>query len=493
MKKNIKFLIIFAVAASVLGGVLLLLLYTGNDTDEKTDETSKISVSTDDQGMYEAFILSGQSGPGTLLSKTPSDIKQIDVSNEWGSFTLKLKTEAGETEEKNTIYTLLHYEDLTVNQNSAALVAEAAGSVNFSTFVHDENISLSDFGLDSPRANIKVIFNDGTKAQLWIGSAAPASSGVYLQFGTGKTVYVADEGSINSFLFKVTSLFPTEITKTAENEENEKFSYIQINNDSVKNLKLQRSDGEAIKNKYVLASYNNLFADNQKAEAIIDSIRGLTSTEVAYVKPTPKEIKACGLDKPYATLEAKYPDIDIKLAAAKPDKEDTLFIMSQDKSFIYKIGLSEVPWLSVSHENLLSSYVLEANLDYVTAVSVNDGTKAFNFNIKTTTKNVTDDDGNESQEKTTAVTLNGKTVNTEDFKSFFNSFSSIPYSSFSSEKPKGKPLASIDLEYSTNRKKDTVKFYDNDTYYLVTLNDISAGNIVKSKIDTVINDLKAKI
>ena len=87
MKKNVKLLIIIAIAAVVLVGVMLLLIFlpkAGDDADpmDSIDKGIDMSSSVDENGMHQAKINTNDKGEiennsyGTLLEYVPAKFQQ---------------------------------------------------------------------------------------------------------------------------------------------------------------------------------------------------------------------------------------------------------------------------------------------------------------------------------------------------------------------------------------------------------------------------------
>ena len=112
-----KTLIIVIIAAVVLVGVMLALIFlpkgSGSDPDAASvDEGVKLELSTDEKGVHQAIIGRDAFGnvehnsSGTLLEYVPADIKTIHVENNAGSFDITASTPEGDA----TAYTLVGFE-----------------------------------------------------------------------------------------------------------------------------------------------------------------------------------------------------------------------------------------------------------------------------------------------------------------------------------------------------------------------------------------------
>ena len=141
MKKK-RNLIIVAVIAAVLVGVMLLLLFLpkscdpGSDSSAATgDEAEVVQLSTDSKGVHQVKITDEKKASGgdaevtgTLIEYTPAQLKKIHVENRQGSFDVTANTPEGEA----TVYTLVGYEDFNLQTGAPDSIANAAARLEFS-------------------------------------------------------------------------------------------------------------------------------------------------------------------------------------------------------------------------------------------------------------------------------------------------------------------------------------------------------------------------
>lgn len=505
MKKNTKLFLIILAAALVLTGALVTLLLLGNDEEnnptDDIDPGADFSVSTNDEGIYEAIVNTDKNGApvsdsyGTLLEKTPFDLTQVDIENESGSFSILAKTEKvastnedGEEEEltDQTVYTLVGYESFTLASTVTGEIGSAAATLEFTKVTAVNPATPADFGLEKPRATVTVKYEDGTSSIIKIGNNAPSSAGVYIQFGTLSTVYLVAEDSIKPFLYDFTQMFDLTINTSAQSDENAKFEYVRLSGSAFpEKLEIKNNKDAANSAYYILSSHNNLFVSATEGSSVTGTIRGLYADEVVCVNPTDAQLKEYGLNSPYAVLEAKYPDAAVHLKASKPDGDKNVYLMDANKKIIYKLSAAAVPWVETSYEQLLSEYILYPASDLISGITINHNAKTYTFDVTTTTKNVTDDEGQETTVSETVVKYNGKELTLSNFEQFTRELVSIKHSDVATDSPTGNALLTVTYSYSNNRSDDTVKFYNHGDAYLATVNGTTIGTVTKSTVDVV--------
>ena len=237
--------------------------------DEKGEH--HIEVGTDSEGEIR------QNGYGELVSYTPAQIVKIEVENTAGSFVVNAETPEGEA----TVYTV--------------------------------------FGLEKPRATVRVSYTDNTTATILVGSDADGGAGTYATLGGSKDVFLVSSDSVDAFLYSVLDLISAEITPSATSVDDNVFSVIELSGTHYPDpITIVPNDDEAIKSSYRLTSPYEMFADNYEGNDVSGSIRGLYAESVVSVNPSGSQLSSYGLSDPYAQVRAVYPDTQINLACSSP-------------------------------------------------------------------------------------------------------------------------------------------------------------------------------
>lgn len=507
MKKNTKAIIGISIALVVLVGVLLLLIFwpkEKTDPNAAIDKGTDLSVATNDEGLFEAQVNTNDKGEiennsyGTLLSLIPAKIKQIDVENTSGTYTITSKTptttttnEDGEevTTTDATVYTLVGFEKMNLATGIPDAVANDAAKLDFTKVAVLNAKDPAEYGLDKPRSTVKVAYTDGTSAIIKVGNVAPAAAGVYISFGTSNTVYLVEEDSVDGFLYSFLDMFDKNINTAAETQDKAVFTSIKIAGSNFpKTIVLENNNDTANTAYYKLTSPKERFVSVSEGSLVTGGIRGLYATAVVCVNPSEKQLSQYGLATPYATVEAAYPDVTVKLLASKPDGDDNVYLMEKGGKVIYQISAAKVPWVTTSYDELVSEYVLCPASSALSGVKINDGSKTYDFVVNTTSKKVTDDDGNETTESTTVVTYDKKELTLSNFEKYCQDIVSITRKDITETTVGGTPALTITYSYSTGRSDDTVKFYKTGEQYLATVNGDAIGHVAAASVETAISN-----
>ena len=199
-----------------------------------------------------------------------------------------------------------------------------------------------------------------------------------------------------------------------------------------------------------------------EAGDIAGNIRGLYAESVVCVNPSDDQLSSYGVGKPYAQIDASYPDTDITLRSSAPKDDGIVYVYNPDKNVIYSIQLAAVCWAKTSVELLMPETPMNAKLRYIDEISFSAGDTDFTLNVKTDVETVTDDNGNEQENATSTATYNGKDLNTDDFNVFFQNITMIKNIGAADSDGKDKVMT-VTLTYTTDRSADTLTVYSGAT------------------------------
>ena len=486
-----KPLFILIGAVVVVAILVTLLIVLRAHPPKREDETlqAELSLDVNSDGVHEANIALDengdilQNGNGSLLTYVPSEIKQIDVENEDGSFSVTAETPSGEA----TVYKIVGLEDYPLQSDVADEIAKHSSELNFSRIIeHDAN--LADFGLDNPRATVKVKYTDDTSSVIRIGNEAAGEAGTYVAFGTSDDVYLANNEDVEYFLYSVNKFISMDITDTSEDSENSEFSKATISGSHFDEpIVLVPNKDEAIENAYLLSEPFEIPANAIEANDIAGNIRGLHAEAVKCVNPSEEQLASYGLSEPYAQIKASYPDADITLQSSAPNDDGVVYVYNPDKNTIYTIQLAAVCWAKTSVDLLMPENPMNAKLKYVSDIDFSAGDTDFSLDVTTETETTTDDDGNEQETTTSTASYNGKQLDTDNFNVFFQNIASIKNLGKAEGSGKDKVMT-VTLHYTTDRSPDTLTVYtgDDSSSYILEYNGRTIGTVSKTYINSLI-------
>ena len=487
-KRNLLPLWITLAGVLVVGIVITIVLLSKpkpvTAADLKNDAPMKYYV--DDDGQHQAKPVLNENGKldtdnfklnGTLISRIPSEIKQIDVSNKSGSFTLLLNTPfttdpaTGETVRGETTYKLKGYEKISLQTGEPDVIANDCSSTLFKRIADVDGKKAKDFGFNKPIATIKTHFTDGKYSTIIVGGKAPNNDGTYIMFGSNKTIYLVDNTYIDGFLFSVLDLMPLDITDAPQSVTDSEFKSISISGSAFsETIELKPNTDEAINTTNVMTAPYTMFANEVEISNIAGGIRGLYAEEVVCMNPSDSQLSDLGVAKPYAKITAKYADKTITLRASEP-KDGYVNLYSDSKKLVYKISADKVAWVQTSTEKLTPAIVLAPNYPKISNITVTDKNGTNAIDVKTTSDTVDNTDGYTETIYYTTATLNGKVLDEYNFRTFTQNICNMTNAGKLGDEKAGKTAITITISYSTGRNADTIKIYETSgTKYIAELN-----------------------
>ncbi len=502
MKTNKKILIIVSVAAVLLIGLVLLLIFMpfGENNDTATyDEGVEMVVSVDEGGVHQAVIGTNEKGEikkngyGTLLSYPTKDITKIHLENKKGTLDIMSYTpvdDEGKTD--YTEYTIVGYEGFEQQAGIAATIASSAANLDFSKVMTIDKEKYADFGFDNPRAKVTVIYSDNTSAVIYVGDDAPQGAGTYIRFGDGEGVYLVTIDAVAAFDYGLTDLVSLTINETPDNSNNSQASKIVISGTNFPQaIEIAPSIGEKVYASYVMNKPVKGYVNENEGSLITGAIRGLYASTVKMVAPTEAQLSELGLSNPYAKLTATYPDTTIELIASKPDSEGVVNIMPVGGNVVYTMASANLPWVTTSYEALAYEYVFYPRMVALSNVSINNGKKTYDFKLSSQETVSTDEDGNETTSSTTTVKLNNKEIDVANFSGFYQNLVLVELADINIENVSGNPIFSVTYTFADDNTTDTVKYYDTGSdRYVAVLNDKVIGHAHKAGVNKLINEVE---
>ncbi len=496
-KANKKILIITAVAAVLLVGLMLLLIFMprGDNSDSTIDEGIDMSTSVDSDGVHQAVINTDNNGNiinnsyGTLVEYVPADISRIHLENKSGTYDIKADTPVdkdGKT--SKTQYTLVGLEEFNLKDGAPDDIANDAAKLEFSKVVSLDGKDSSDFGFDNPVAKVTVSYSDNTSSVITVGATAPQNTGVYVKFGSGETIYIVATEAVDSFGYSVTNLIDPAVNSSADNTENGKASSIELSGTHLSQpIKIKPNTNSNNAASYMMTSPIKGYASETGSSAVDGAIRGVYAESVEMVNPSAQQLEKLGLANPYAQVVAVYPDVQVNLISSKPDGEGKVYLMEKGGKIVYKMASANLPWTTATLDSMLSEYVLNPKLSALSAMNVESGGKSYEFTLSTITEDTTDGSG----QSVTVAKYNGNEIDSGNFSTYYQNMSLTPRADSKTESFGGNPVFSVSYSY-IDGENDTVSFYETgDSCYLAVINGTAVGHIYKNRINKLADQTAA--
>ncbi|MDE7390305.1 MAG: DUF4340 domain-containing protein [Lachnospiraceae bacterium] len=483
-KKSKKGLITIIVSVLVIA-LLVVLLIVVNRMPTMGDNDTESTVSE----FAEEY---------TLLNHAPSEIEEMTVENENGRFTVLSHTPTVQsTAEDGTVseateateYTLVGYEDMKLKPAAPDALASDLANMTSNKIV-DDGSKKSDFGLDNPRATATVKYKSGETVTVYLGADAPSDMGAYVMVEGMSNIYLVTAEAVDSFMYGAMDLITNEIGSSADTTENAVFTKMVFGGRLYgEDVVLENSTSDAYSESYVITSPDKTIANEETVSYMVNAVRNLTADKVLAIGLTEDELSRYGLDDPYVTVDAEYPDVSVSYRASEPDADGKVYL--ERDGIVYQISKGSLPWVTATYESMLPTNVLSPKLSAVSKVTVTAADKSYEFAVSNETT-VTHDSDNDTDVESTETTIKcgNKDLDEGNFRVFYQNLTSAKRSE-KAEVPTGKSaVLTVSYEY-TDGTKDTAVYYEGENRKCtVVVNDNLASQTFETYVSTIIADVE---
>lgn len=404
MKKNTKIILGSVIGLAVLGAATLVLVLTQPKDDNADSGTSSdTSVSITD---YET-----------------DDISTLTISNESGEYTINRLGK-----EKWGIDSI---PEALANSSSYSNAMSSAGGMSAKQVVEEDAADLAKYGFDKPTATIKMTFKDNKADDITclVGIKYEGENSWYVKTDKSNTVYLVSNSGVSFAMNNELSYVNKSTLVASYDSKNDTVNRVRVERkDLEKDIVLDKLPEETEKEfsstyvAYAMSSHNGILADDELDQKVVYGLYGISASGVFAVSPTDEQKKQAGLDDPDCTVtmvsnEDTVTKLTIGSAVYTVTKNDETgeeiktitgyYGMLSDKDAIYVFSPDDLPWLTVTPENILYKLFLTPYIYYLDGVTIYDSDrKAYDFKI-------TGDADNSS------FSYDGKEVDSAKFKAFY--------------------------------------------------------------------------
>lgn len=487
MNEKVKGIVIGAVVLAALGGTFGILKLTGADKVQ-TDESSSSKASTASSRVDESV---------QLLDCTSSDIKEIDVTNSYGSFTYVGASDSGK---ENASITEL--KGLELASRKVSDIGEDTAQLTAYKLAEKDASDLAKYGLEEPESEFVIKFADGSERTFLIGIKAHQNRYRYLCEKDSRDVYMVMESTISAFLGRKEDLVNTTLLPTpADNEDN--FGKLTVSRKDLDyDIVFESDDGsyersnENMPSAQVMTEPIFSYLNGTTSTDVIYALYGLTAMEAEVIFPTEEQLAEYGLDDPAATVTFTGDGYDYKLTIGgeyhdvnEEGNEQSAasayyctFEGAEGKDCIWKIDATALPWVDLDPINVITTLM---TWNMVVDVQELRFTGEENASFALTSAGEGDD------RELSAVKCDGKDADVELFKSLYQYVLTCPTNQEIYFKDvEGEPYQTIEIDCGSYTDKIEL-FKDTDRRSIVKLNGRVSYRIQSKWVDRLIKNIEA--
>jgi hypothetical protein len=366
------------------------------------------------------------------------------------------------------------------------------------TSLQDERVidanptDLAQYGLKPPRAVAIGTFSDGSAHTLYLGNKTPANNTYYFQVKGDPKVYTVWMNVGEHFHWKQNDLRAKTLTPA-------------INYDEVTYLKLTEKDGTVIelkeKTEAETKSYQMGFGkyivtrpypvprglDSEKGDPLVKGPQAISIA--AYVDDYPKDLSKYGLARPSGEVlvRDKANSIDFLLGGDAGNSQT--YAMIKGTPTVFTVDTSSLSFMSTKPFDIIDKFVFIPNIDDVDAVAITAGGKTHTLTITRTTKKAAK--AGEPDEVVAAYAADGKTVEEDSFKKFYQVMIGLQIEGQVDRKVPDAPVISTRFTLNKGGARSAVIDYApyNEDFYAAFLNGVNIFALTKGQLATMLGKL----
>lgn len=435
MKKNIIIIIVVAVIIALLGAGIAVVLSLPGDIQSESKTQSDILIYDKTSSDAEQIMISNETGEFSFMGfsyaaeaslasaeKEASESEAAESAEESSEASINLRTEAGFTPNDIKVhYTMQSLPDIQLDKSMMNVLAYQCCYLTALQVVDKSGEKYAEYGLDSPRSTVTIVFSDGSIEKIMLGNNAPNDQGIYMRRENSPNVYLAIEGTVNMMLKAAYDFIDTTITQEmyvdSESAEGTTITSLTISGSAYDKPISVDDQGLFIYNtKYIMRSPREEIAESAYINAFGSSLYGMEAESVVAAEPTTEDIEKYGLKDPYMDITISASDEStLHLLISKAGDDGYLYIMHEGGNLIYRLTTDGVKkWYDLAYTELLSPYIIMPNPVVMAGLEVTNGGSSYKFDVvNTTVKNDLMQDVT-----TTDVTYDGKEINTAHFNDY---------------------------------------------------------------------------
>ena len=453
MSANTRLLIIVTAIVAVLAILLAVLLPLLSEGTGGSSSSDTVSVPEEVYPLYDRS-----------KDKTEQEIVQsVAIKNNDDEYTIRYN-------KTDKLYQLVGYTDILLAESSVEKLVSSATTLNGYDKVKAVE-KLSDFGLEKPSITVTITYHDNTTATLLIGNETPDKNGYYARMQDSDEVAMINADTVYYFQLKKGQYVERNLIAAPSVKKDDANGTVVLKeltlkggpgNETLSLRQAATSDGEEY-------SYSTFIITKpykrMVSEPISSSISGFTyliASEGVVLHPTVSDKAKYGFNDPYAVLDvtlavqtteeenesdADGSDLEFiyynaatsKITVGSKDDNGNYYVMVDGHNAIYLVS---APSLSTvverTYVNTISELLFLKSITDLKQVSISTDGKTYGFTL-------THDESKEDSDKQMTVVCDGKTLDTQDFRTLYSRMMGISRYGETDKKPSGQPLHKITL------------------------------------------------
>ena len=379
-------------------------------------------------------------------------------------------------------------------------------------------------GITNSKNRLTVEFNNGATSTIIVGNKAPTENMVFLALenndaGKGDvkgapkkdtqiykvsaeaiayfakdTIYFVDKEIVTP-VPQADDVFVEETGDTIEDPyflsgELSKFDSLSISGANYQKpftFQMVDSDKPGYDSIYLMTSPVTQNVDLDAMSALLSPVaNGITANDCLVMKPTSADLAKYGLASPGCVVRYVVKEKEYVIKVGKSVKCDTYAVMVNDNASIFTVSASNLPFVSYTQADFASNTLYSCDITLIDTLRVQADGKDELYHLK----HGEDTQGNATL---TVTTRNGKTVDTEKFRSMYVQLLSLTsFTNVNDGKDAKNPYVTITITYDDFNQTDVLRLSPyTDRRYFMSLNGMGSTVVLSNSVDSFVDAFNA--
>jgi hypothetical protein len=419
----------------------------------------------------------------TVYNAATTDVQSVSVTNSSGGFTLNRKSA--------TDWTVVEAKEAPIVATTPPLCVNDVAPIIAAIIIENKTDNIAKYGLDKPTITVKVRYTK-EDVTLIFGSQAPDKSGTYFQKVGSDIIYLSSSGSYSYFSsdyrqFIDKSMITIDANSVANIDNitlggSQRSEFIQLKINPATSSSAASSNPIAqYLSSHIMVKPAECDTNPDNLQKFLGQFTSVSATDVETSDVSATNLKKYGLDNPTYIINFSFSGKNYMLKLGNLDSTGNYPLLYNDVKVIYSISPSSLPYLKWGFTDLASRTILMPNI-----VTVKTMTLLGAVNEKFDLSEV----ANSSSGTDTTVTNNGKTVNIDNFKNFYQVIIGAQTEDVATRPQGVASYLTIKYDYlDANKKSDTIEFIPIDSQkYAVALNGVCKFYVLSTHVDKIVSD-----
>ncbi len=357
--------------------------------------------------------------------------------------------------------------------------------------ISETSDNLEDFGLAKPQALVEVGLTNGEKKILYLGDKVPTGSSYYLKVEDDPRIFTIWYGDGENFLLTLEDLRDRSLPGIVMEE----LTYFKLARRGARTIEViankeEATDGALPLGTWLLTKpYNKPRSIKwEEFQNILSAIGMLRIDE--FVEDNPKDLNKYGLVNPSAELVVKDEKTTLHLYFGNSKDDGKIYFKLADAPAVYAVDKGKTEFFKTKPFDLLFKFAYIENIDYMDKIVIEGNGKTHELTLIREKKEA--EKAEEEDEIETTFLVNGKKVEDDPFRKFYQVLIGLLVEGENDKKLKEEP--EVKTTFYLNKKdepKVVVSYVPyNPDFYAVFINSEAEFLINRDQVQKMLKELE---